>query len=150
MFAGGLKDSIRAIEETGVFAVNIVAAAALHAMNATSEGFARGIDEFARAGVARADCTTIDCPRVADAPATLECRASRVLTLPGRVISWSSGWLPGCTCATTVWRVGGFDVTRSARWPGWAIATMPRSRRCSNWPAPTPDRTPDPTIDAKL
>ncbi len=36
MFAGGHKDSIRAIEETGVFAVNIVEAAALHAMNETS------------------------------------------------------------------------------------------------------------------
>ena len=112
MFAGGLKDSIRAIEETGVFAVNIVAAAALHAMNATSEGFARGIDEFARAGVARADCTSIDCPRVADAPATLECRASRVLTLPGEGNFMVLGLVAGVHLRDDCLASGRFDVTR--------------------------------------
>lgn len=85
MFASnGEKDSVRAARETGVFAANIVGAAALDAMSATSAELARGTDEFATVGVPKAECRTIDCPRVADAPATLECRVSDIITLKGR------------------------------------------------------------------
>lgn len=85
MFASnGEKDSVRAARETGVFAANIVGAAALDAMSATSAELARGTDEFAIADVPKAECRTIDCPRVADAPATLECRVSDIITLKGR------------------------------------------------------------------
>lgn len=112
MFAGGHKDSIRAIEETGVFAVNIVEAAAVKAMNETSRRFARGTDEFTAAGVARADCTTIACPRVADAPATLECRATRVLTLPGEDNLMVIGTVTGVHLRDDCLVAGRFDVTR--------------------------------------
>ncbi len=111
MFAGGHKDSIRTIEETGVFAVNIVASAALHAMNATSERFPRGTDEFSRAGIARAECRAIACPRVADAPATLECRASRVLTLPGDGNLMVIGMVVGVHLRDDCLRDGHFDLT---------------------------------------
>jgi flavin reductase (DIM6/NTAB) family NADH-FMN oxidoreductase RutF len=83
MFAGDFKDSMANALESGVFAVNIVAAEALQAMNATSARFPRGTDEFVEAGVAKAECMTIDCPRVADAPATLECRVVRLVELLG-------------------------------------------------------------------
>jgi flavin reductase (DIM6/NTAB) family NADH-FMN oxidoreductase RutF len=83
VFAGGMKDSIAAVAETGVFAVNIVARVQLEAMNATSAPYARGVDEFQRAGIAKAECQMIDCPRVQDAPATLECRSSQIITLQG-------------------------------------------------------------------
>ncbi len=83
MFAGDLNDSITNAREAGCFAVNVVAEAAWAAMNATSARVARGVDEFALAGVAKAECATIDCPRVADAPATLECVVERYLALPG-------------------------------------------------------------------
>ena len=79
----GTKDSVAQIRESGVFCVNVVATAARDAMNATSAGLAAGADEFAAAGVAKAECETIDCPRVADAPAALECRLTQVVTLPG-------------------------------------------------------------------
>jgi len=83
IFAGSLKDSIANVQETGVFAVNIVARAQLEKMSETSAKFARGVDEFARAGVAKAECDMIDCPRVADSPATLECRMSQIVSLVG-------------------------------------------------------------------
>lgn len=83
VFAGSMKDSIANLREAGVFAVNLVARAQLDAMNATSARFARGVDEFARAGVAKAECNMINCPRVADSPATLECRMTQVITLEG-------------------------------------------------------------------
>lgn len=83
IFAGDYRDSMANAMETGVFAVNIVAEAALEAMNATSARYPRGTDEFVAAGVAKAECVAIDCPRVADAPATLECRVVKLVDLIG-------------------------------------------------------------------
>jgi flavin reductase (DIM6/NTAB) family NADH-FMN oxidoreductase RutF len=83
IFAGDLRDSMANAMESGVFAVNVVQASALGAMNATSARFPRGTDEFVQAGVAKAECIAIDCPRVADAPATLECRVVRMVDLLG-------------------------------------------------------------------
>ncbi|WP_308916314.1 flavin reductase family protein [Jannaschia sp. LMIT008] len=79
----GTKDSLAQIRETGVFCMNVVAHAARDAMNATSAPHPAGVDEFAAAGVAKAECRAIDCPRVADAPASLECQLTRIVTLPG-------------------------------------------------------------------
>ena len=87
MFAGGMKDSIVNLRETGVFAVNMVAEPMIDQMNASSQSVARGVDEFALAGVAKAECVQIDCPRVRLAPATLECRVLHVLELGG------DGWM---------------------------------------------------------
>ncbi|MBS0574372.1 MAG: flavin reductase family protein [Proteobacteria bacterium] len=85
MFAStGRKDSLTAVEASGVFAVNIVSFALREAMNRTSGPWEPGVDEFALAGIAKAECATIPCPRVADAPATLECRLEQVVTLRGR------------------------------------------------------------------
>ena len=83
MFAGDWRDSMVNAMESGVFAVNIVAEAALEAMNRTSARYPRGTDEFVAAGVAKAECVAIDCPRVADAPATLECRVVKLVDLVG-------------------------------------------------------------------
>ncbi|MFW2587747.1 flavin reductase family protein [Sagittula sp. SSi028] len=80
---GDTKDSVAQIRDTGVFCVNIVEYAARDAMNATSAPFPAGTDEFAEAGIAKADCDTIDCPRVADAPANLECKLTQIVQLPG-------------------------------------------------------------------
>lgn len=77
------KDSLANIRETGVFCVNIVAEAAQDAMNASSETLPKDIDEFAHAGVAKADCTTIACDRVADAPAAMECRMTQIVQVEG-------------------------------------------------------------------
>jgi len=83
MFAGDYRDSMLNAMESGVFAVNIVQESDLEAMNATSARYRHGVDEFAKAGVAKAECVQIDCPRVAHAPATLECRVVRLVELLG-------------------------------------------------------------------
>ena len=54
MFAGALADSIHNARQSGVFAVNMVAEAAMAAMNATSKALPLGQDEFGFAGVASA------------------------------------------------------------------------------------------------
>jgi flavin reductase (DIM6/NTAB) family NADH-FMN oxidoreductase RutF len=85
MFAStGIKDTVRNIRETGVFAVNITASALFAAMSETSAALPHGQDEFAAAGVAKAECALIPCPRVAEAPATLECRALQEVALAGK------------------------------------------------------------------
>ncbi len=85
MFAStGRKDSVTNIEETGVFAVNIVEWAAREKMNLSSGVYPAATDEFTLAGVERADCETILCPRVTNAPATLECRMTDIILLRGK------------------------------------------------------------------
>ena len=79
----GTKDTITNIRETGVFCVNIVANALSQAMNTSSGGYDKDIDEFAKAGLTKAACETIDCARVKEAPASLECRLAQILTLKG-------------------------------------------------------------------
>ncbi len=85
MFAStGRKDSLTNIEETRVFAVNIVEYAARAAMNLTSGSYPPGTDEFTLAGVERTECETIPCPRVKDAPAVLECKVTQIVRLLGK------------------------------------------------------------------
>ena len=79
----GTKDSVANIRETGVFCVNVVGAAMAAAMNLSSAMLPAGEDEFALAGLAKEECRTIACARVAAAPAALECRVTRIVTLEG-------------------------------------------------------------------
>lgn len=113
MFAStGIKDSVRNIRDTGVFAVNIVGAAQLHAMNATSAVLPREVDEFDRCGIARTACTTIDCPRVDGAPAVLECRLVQEITLLGKGNVLILGEVTGIHLRDDCLVDGRFDVTR--------------------------------------
>ncbi|MDT8343020.1 MAG: flavin reductase family protein [Thermohalobaculum sp.] len=83
------KDSVANIRATGEFACNVVGRALTDAMNASSGNYPAGADEFEIAGLEKAPCEVIRAPRVAAAPAVLECRAVRILDdLP----SWSAGW----------------------------------------------------------
>jgi len=108
----GDKDSIKNIRETGVFAVNIVEYAAREAMNLTSGSYPRGTDEFVLAGVEKAQCETIDCPRVANAPATLECRVVQIVELLGKNNFLTIGEVTGVHLRDDCVVDGRFDVTR--------------------------------------
>ncbi|MDD9730418.1 flavin reductase family protein [Mameliella sp. AT18] len=81
---GDTKDSVAQIRETGVFCVNIVEYEMRDAMNATSAFFGKEVDEFAEAGLEKAECETIACARVAAAPANLECKLTQIVQLPGK------------------------------------------------------------------
>ena len=108
----GTKDSLANIRETGVFCVNIVEFASREAMNATSAALGREVDEFAHAGVEKAPCETIACARVAGAPASLECRLSRVVRLAG-ASNWAVfGIVTGVHLRDDCLVDGRFDVTR--------------------------------------
>lgn len=111
MFAGGMNDSIRNIRDTGVFAVNVVEEAMLARMNETSANLPRGHSEFDHAGVTPAACTTIDCPRVAQSPATLECQLRQLITLQGDDNFLVIGEVTGIHLRDDCLKDGRFDVT---------------------------------------
>ncbi|MBI1418991.1 MAG: flavin reductase family protein [Limimaricola sp.] len=108
----GTKDSVANIRETGVFCVNIVSYALKDAMNATSGPWPRETDEFALAGLAREECRTIACSRVAAAPAALECRLTQIVQLPGISNLVVFGEVTGVHLDDACLVDGTFDVTR--------------------------------------
>jgi flavin reductase (DIM6/NTAB) family NADH-FMN oxidoreductase RutF len=75
------KDSIRNAEETGEFVANLVSKQLAAAMNRTSAPVDPAVDEMQLAGLAAAPCRLVAAPRVADAPAALECRLLQVVRL---------------------------------------------------------------------
>lgn len=105
------KDSLDNIRNTGVFCVNVVEEAALEAMNISAGNHARDVDEFTLAGLARADCETIACARVASAPAALECTLTQIIELPGTANRAIFGEVTGVHLRDDCMVDGMFDVT---------------------------------------
>jgi flavin reductase (DIM6/NTAB) family NADH-FMN oxidoreductase RutF len=113
MFAStGAKHSWANAAESGVFAANIVEAASFDLMNASSAQLPRGEDEFLASGTPKGECATIDCPRVQGAPATLECRVARILTLEGQGNYVVIGRVTGVHLRDDCLSEGRFDITR--------------------------------------
>jgi flavin reductase (DIM6/NTAB) family NADH-FMN oxidoreductase RutF len=106
----GTKDSVSNIRETGVFCVNVVEYAMKDAMNLTSGPWPREVDEFEKAGIARVECETIPCSRVATAPANLECRLVQIVQLPGEANFAVFGEVTGVHLRDDCLRDGEFDV----------------------------------------
>ena len=79
----GTKDTVAQIAESRVFCVNIADGALREAMNASTSAQPAGVSEFDLARVTAVPCETIDCPRVAEAAASLECRATRIIRQAG-------------------------------------------------------------------
>ncbi|MEY2992641.1 MAG: hypothetical protein RI946_2035 [Pseudomonadota bacterium] len=107
----GTKDSVANIRDTGVFCVNIVEYAMRDAMNATSATLDKSIDEFAHAGLEKAECSTIPCSRVAHAPAALECKVTQILTLEGAENYAVFGEVIGIHMRDDCMVDGRFDIT---------------------------------------
>lgn len=91
--SSGRKDSLRNAEASGEFAWNLATRPLAEAMNRTSAPVDAAIDEFALAGLTPAPCLAIAAPRVAQSPATLECRVTRIIQLPTLDETLSDQWL---------------------------------------------------------
>ena len=107
----GTKDSVSLIRKSGVFCVNIVEYAARDVMNASAGLLPADVDEFAHAGAVKAECDTIDCPRVGTAPANLDCRVTRFTRLEGEANYMVMGEVTGIHLRDDCLRDGRFDVT---------------------------------------
>jgi flavin reductase (DIM6/NTAB) family NADH-FMN oxidoreductase RutF len=79
--SGGRKDSQRNAEATGEFVVNLATQRHAVAMNVTSAPFPPGVNEFEVAGLTAAPSRLVHPPRVAAAPAALECKVVLILPL---------------------------------------------------------------------
>jgi flavin reductase (DIM6/NTAB) family NADH-FMN oxidoreductase RutF len=75
----GRKDTVRNIEETGEFVVNFASESLLEQVNATSAPFEHGDDEAAQLGITTEPSATVAPPRLAESPASIECRRERIV-----------------------------------------------------------------------
>lgn len=108
----GTKDSVANIRDTGYFCVNIVEYAMRDVMNQTSGPWEKDVDEFELAGIERTECETVPCARVANAPASLECKLTQLIKLPGEANFAVFGEVTGVHMRDDCLVDGLFDITR--------------------------------------
>lgn len=83
----GRKDSYTFAKETGEFVANLVGRDLAAKMNASSVNAPRGVSEFGYAGLTATPSRLVSAPRVAEAPAALECKVTEIFeprTLDGQ------------------------------------------------------------------
>ncbi|HVW20433.1 MAG TPA: flavin reductase family protein [Opitutaceae bacterium] len=68
------KDTGLNIRESGEFVVNVVSEELVQQMNVCAVDFPRGVNEVEVAGLRTAPSSLVKAPRLADSPASLECR----------------------------------------------------------------------------
>lgn len=91
--SSGWKDSVRNIVETKEFVWNLATRELAEAMNETSASLPLGEDEFAFAGLTKADSTLVKVPRVAESPVNFECRLSQCIQLTAADGTAIDSWL---------------------------------------------------------
>lgn len=110
--SGGVKDTLRNARFTGDFVVNIVGEELAEQMNLTSADFPPGESEFTAAGLTPVPSDRVRAPRLAEAPAAMECQLTRVLEIghtPNYVVI---GEVVCVHVAAHVWRDGRVDIGR--------------------------------------
>ena len=75
----GRKDSLRNVEATGQFVVNLASEPLMNQVNATATSFPHGVSEFEQAGLATEPSLRVKPPRVAESPVALECELHSTL-----------------------------------------------------------------------
>jgi len=75
----GTKDTVRNLEATGDFVVNVVDDTLAEQMNLTSGEYPPEVDEFQVTGLTATASVKVRAPRVLEAPICMECRVAQVL-----------------------------------------------------------------------
>ncbi|CAM4272492.1 MULTISPECIES: flavin reductase family protein [Lelliottia] len=91
--SSGWKDSVRNIVETKEFVWNLATRELAQAMNETSASLPQGEDEFAFAGLTKAESRLVKVPRVAESPVNFECRLSQCIQLTAADGTAIDSWL---------------------------------------------------------
>ena len=89
----GRKDSLEFVEETREFVCNLATWDLRHQMNQTSAPYPRGVNEITEAGLTAAPSRLIKPPRVAEAPAALECKWVQTVQLKDVDGTPFDGWM---------------------------------------------------------
>ena len=136
----GWKDSASFAKESGEFVANLATLDLRDPMNETSAPFARGDNEFPRAGLTMAECRLVAAPRVAESPAALECKVVEVVEI--RSFSGAASgpcsrlakWSPSIS-TRVLFSMAVSTPPAPARSPVAATRITPWSRPCSRWRA---------------
>lgn len=75
------KDTLRNVEATGEFVVNVVNEEIAEAVNICAGSFDHGVNELEKAGLTTLPSRIVKPPRVAESPASLECRVRQIIDL---------------------------------------------------------------------
>ncbi|MCK9513730.1 MAG: flavin reductase family protein [Pigmentiphaga sp.] len=115
----GWKDTIRNARDTGEFVINLATRELAEQVNLTSTEVQRDATEFELAGLTPLDSTLVAAPRVAESPASLECRVTQLQQLAGvdgeKVDTWMAlGEVVAVHIATSLLDEGRYD-TAAAR-----------------------------------
>jgi flavin reductase (DIM6/NTAB) family NADH-FMN oxidoreductase RutF len=92
--AGTRKDTLRNVEATGEFVVNVVDDDRAEQMNLTSGDYPPEVDEFLMTKLTAAPSVKVKAPRVAEAPINMECKVIRILPVGkanlilGEIVHW--------------------------------------------------------------
>ncbi|MBT4889992.1 MAG: flavin reductase family protein [Rhodospirillales bacterium] len=78
---GGLKDSVRNIQQTGEFVLNLATYGLKDAMNISAVNAPHNVDEFELAGLEKEASELVSVPRVKASPAHLECKYVQTVEL---------------------------------------------------------------------
>ena len=110
-----LKHSAANAIATGEFVFNLCGRLLFDAMNISSGDQPEGVSEFEAAGLETAPCHIVKAPRVAAAPASLECKVVNTMQLRDVEEALLPGWLVigqvvGVHIAETFLRDGRFDT----------------------------------------
>lgn len=83
------KDTLRNVEDTGEFVVNVVTESIAEAMNACSGEYPPDVDEFAVSGLTPVASDLVRAPRVKESPVNMECRLHQVIRVGGEILGAS-------------------------------------------------------------
>jgi len=78
---GEKKDTLKNIEETKVFCVNLVHKALCEPMNQTSAEYPYGVDEAQAIGLTTLPCTQISAPRIQESLLQMECSLYKAISI---------------------------------------------------------------------
>ncbi|MBU2498504.1 MAG: flavin reductase family protein [Proteobacteria bacterium] len=76
---GGKKDTLRNIEDSGDFVLNVVDEEMAEPMNITATDYPKEVNEFEVSGLTAAPCEKVRSPRVKESPISFECRVMQIL-----------------------------------------------------------------------
>ena len=76
---GKKKDTLRNIELTKDFVINVVTEALADAMNVTAAPYPREVSEFVKAGVTPVKADIVNAPMVKESPVKMECRVIQII-----------------------------------------------------------------------
>jgi tRNA-Thr(GGU) m(6)t(6)A37 methyltransferase TsaA len=107
--SSGVKDTLRNIQATGEFVVNVVSEELAEAMNLTAADFPPQVSEFEFAGLEQAPSVTVRPPRVARSPAALECRLLEIRPVGDPASYVIFGLVQHIRVSPRVWRNGRID-----------------------------------------